>query len=119
MLVLYNVRIILSNVREKKKEPQNVTKVKSHVMLVLHNVRMGLSNVRKNKGTTECDKNTITCDIVMLVLSNVNNGTVKYEKKIKVPQNVRKVQLNMMLVLFNVIIELYIKCEKKLGNHQM
>ena len=41
----------------------------------------------------------------MLVLSNVNNETVKQEKKIKVPQNVRKVQLNMMLVLFNVIMK--------------
>ena len=41
----------------------------------------------------------------MLALSNVNNETVKHEKKIKVPQNVRKVQLNMMLVLFNVIMK--------------
>ena len=63
MLVLYNVRMVLSNVRKKKiKEPPNVTKVQSHVMLVLHNVRMVSSNVRKNKETTEC-KSIVTCDV--------------------------------------------------------
>ena len=32
-------------------------------MLVLCNVKMVPSNARKNKGTTECDKSTITCDV--------------------------------------------------------
>ena len=70
MLVLHNVKMILSNVRKNKettkcdkstitydvgtaqykdsiikcekkiKEPSNVTKIQLHVMLVLHNVRM-------------------------------------------------------------------------------
>ena len=47
MLVLHNVRMVLSNVRKKIREPSNVTKVQSHVMFVLHNVRMVPSNVRK------------------------------------------------------------------------
>ena len=63
MLVLHNVRIVLSNVRKKIKESPNVTKVQSHMILVLRNVRMVPSNVRKNKGTTECDKSTITYDV--------------------------------------------------------
>jgi len=63
MLVLHNVRMVSSNVRKKIIELPNVTKVQSHAMLLLHNVRMVLSNVRKNKGTTECDKSTVTCDV--------------------------------------------------------
>ena len=63
MLVLHNVRMILSIVRKKIKEPPNVTKVQSHVILVLHNVRIS-SNERKNKETIiEYDKSTIVCDI--------------------------------------------------------
>ena len=58
-------------------------------MLVLCNVRMIPSNMRKNKGTTECDKNTVTCHV----------GTAQYEadtikceeKKIREPPNVTKV----------------------------
>ena len=63
MLVMHNMRMVSSNVRKKIKEPPNVTKVRSHVMLVLHIVRMVPSNVRKNKGTTECDKSAVTCDV--------------------------------------------------------
>ena len=76
----------------------------SNKILILPNVTMELSNVRKK---IRVQLNTVKVwSYVMLVLSNVNNGTVKYEKKkIKVPQNVRKVQLNMMLVLFNVIMK--------------
>ena len=50
---------------EKKiREPPNVTKVQSYAMLVLHNVMMVQLNVRKkNKGTAECDKSTVTCDV--------------------------------------------------------
>ena len=47
MLVLPNVTIEPSNVREKKREPPYVTKVQSLVMLILHKVRMVLPNVRK------------------------------------------------------------------------
>ena len=79
MLVLYNVRIVPSNVRKKIKEPPNMTKVQSHVMLVLHNVKMVSSNVRKkNKGTTECDKNTVRCDVNN---TQCENCTIKFEKK--------------------------------------
>ena len=81
MLVLHNVKIVPSNVRKKIREPPNVTKVQSQVMLVLHNVRMVLSNVRKNKGTIECDKITVICDV----------GTIKCKKKIREPLNMTKV----------------------------
>ena len=74
MLVLHNVRMVPLNVRKKIREPLHVTKVQSHVMLVLHNVRMVPSNVRKNKGTTECDKNTVICDIST---TQCDDGTIK------------------------------------------
>ena len=41
------MKMVPSNLRKKKREPSNVTKVQSHVMLVLHNVRIVPSNVRK------------------------------------------------------------------------
>ena len=65
ILELHNVRMKPSNIRKKKvREPPNVIKELSHVILELHNVRMKLSNMRKKiKGTTECDKKTITCDV--------------------------------------------------------
>ena len=63
ILKLHNVRMDLSNVRKKVKEPPNVRKELSHVILELHNVRMELSNVRKNKETAEYDKSTVTWDI--------------------------------------------------------
>ena len=47
MLEPHNVRVELSNVRKKIKEPLNVTKELSHVMIELYNVRMKPSNVRK------------------------------------------------------------------------
>ena len=71
MLELHSVRMKPSNVRKKIREPTNVTKELSHVMLELHNVRMKPSNVRKNKGTTKCDKRTVTSDV----------GTAQYEDK--------------------------------------
>ena len=80
MLVLHNVRIVLSNVRKKIKESPNVTKVQSHMILVLRNVRMVPSNVRKNKGTTECDKSTITYDVST---TQCEDCTIKCEKKKK------------------------------------
>ena len=46
MLILYNVRMVSSNVRgKKKKESPNVIKVQSHFILVLHNMIMLPSNV--------------------------------------------------------------------------
>ena len=78
MLSLHNMRIIPSIVRIKIKEPPNVTKVQPHVMLVLHNMKMVPSNVKKNKGTTECDKSTVTCDVS---ITQFEDGTFKYEKK--------------------------------------
>ena len=74
--------------RKKIKEPPNVTKIQSYVMLVLHNVRMVQLNVRKkNKGTTECDKSTITSDVCT---AQCEDGIIKYEKKIREPSNVTK-----------------------------
>ena len=43
---------------------------------------------KKNKRTTEYDKSTVTCDVGTI---QCDNETIKYEKKIKVPPNVRKV----------------------------
>ena len=46
----------------------------------------------------------VTCDIG---IAQCDNKTIKYEKKkIKVPSNVRKIRLYVMLVLPNVTIEL-------------
>ena len=55
--------------------------------------------MRKNKGTIECNKSIITCDIST---TQCEDCTIKYEKKIKKPTNVTKVQSYMILVLHNV-----------------
>ena len=47
ILELYNMRIELSSVRKKVREPPNVTKELSYVILKPHNVRMKPLNVRK------------------------------------------------------------------------
>ena len=47
ILESHNVRMELSNVRKKVREPPNVRKELSYVMLELHNVRMKPSNVSK------------------------------------------------------------------------
>ena len=100
ILVLYNVRIELSNVRKKKKESPNVTRELSHVMLELHNVRIELSNVKKkNKGTTKRDKRIVTCNVGT---AQCENETVKCEKKVGEPPNVTKELSHMMLELHNV-----------------
>ena len=57
------------------------------------------SNVRKNKGTTECEKNIITCDVST---TQYEDDTIKCEKKIKELPNVTKLQSHVMLVLHNV-----------------
>ena len=64
MLVLCNVTMKLSNVQKKIKVPPNVRKIRLYVIFVLPDVTMEPSNVRKkNKGTTECDKSTVICDV--------------------------------------------------------
>ena len=78
-----------------------MTKIQSHVMLVLRNVRMLPSNVSKSKRTTESDKNTVTCDVS---ITKCEDGAIKCEKKIRELPNVTKVQLYMILVLYNVMI---------------
>ena len=80
-----------------------MTKVQSHVMLVLYNVRIVPSNVeKKNKGTTECDKSSVTYHVSTAFCET---GTIKCEgKKIRESLNVIKVQSHVMLVLCNVRI---------------
>ena len=64
MLELHNVRIEPSSMRKKLRELLNVTKELSYVTLEPYNVRMEPSNVRKkSKGTTKCEKRTVTCDV--------------------------------------------------------
>ena len=41
----------------------------------------------KKKGTTECDKSIVTYDICT---AQCEDGTIKYEKKIREPSNVTK-----------------------------
>ena len=72
------MRIVLSNVRKKIREPLNVTKVHSHMMLVLQKVMMVPSNVRKKIGEPECDKSIVTCDVST---TKCENCTIEYEKK--------------------------------------
>ena len=65
-----------------------MTKELSHVMLKPHNVRMELSNVKKkSKETAQCEKRTITYDVGT---TKCENGTIKYEKKVREPPNMRK-----------------------------
>ena len=40
-----------------------MTKLQLKVMLVLADVIMELSNMRKKKGTIECDKSTVRCNV--------------------------------------------------------
>ena len=72
-------------------------------MLELHNVRMEPSDVeKKSKGTTKCEKRTVTCDIET---AQYKDGTVKCEKKVREPPNVRKELSHVMLELHNVRME--------------
>ena len=71
--------------------------------------------LERNKKTTKYDKSTITCDVGIV---QCENDTVKYKKKIKLQLNVRKVRLDMMLILSNVTIEPSFVRKGKL-NHQM
>ena len=103
ILELHNMRMKPSSVRKKVREPPNVRKELSHMMLEPHNVGMEPSNVRKkNKRTTPCEKRTVICDIR---IAQYENETIKCEKKVNEPPNVRKEPLHVMLKLHNVMIE--------------
>ena len=66
-------------------------------------MRMDPSNVRnKSKGTTKCEKKTVTCDIRTTIYED---GIVKCEKKVREPPNVRKELSHMILELHNVRME--------------
>ena len=54
---------------------------------------------KKNNGTTECDKSIIIRDVG---IAQCEDGIIKYEKKIREPSNVTKVQSHVMLILHNV-----------------
>ena len=88
-------------------------------MLEPHNVRMGLSNMRKeSKGTTKCEKRTVTCDVGTV---QYEDRTVKCEKKVREPPTVRKELSYVMLKLHNVRMEPPSVRKKKVreGNHPM
>ena len=58
-----------------------MTKELSYVMLEPHNIRMKPTNVRKkSKGTAQCKKRAVTCDVG---ISQFEDGTIEYEKKSK------------------------------------
>ena len=77
-----------------------MTKELSYVMLEPHNVRMELSNVKKNgKGTTKCEKRTITYDIGT---AQCEDRTVKCEKKVREPPNMTKELSYVILEPHNV-----------------
>ena len=89
---------------------------------------------KKNKGTTDCEKSIVTCDVGTaqfedsiikyekkytwttecgkstvkcdVSTTQYDNGTIKCEKKIREPPNVTKVQLHVMLVMPNVTMAL-------------
>ena len=54
---------------------------------------------KKSKGTSKCEKRTITCDIGT---TQYEDGTVKCEKKVREPPNVTKKLSYVMLELHNV-----------------
>ena len=85
-----------------KCEKRTVTcdKNKTDAMLVLLNITMEPSNLRKkNKGTTICDKRIVKCDIWITQCEDV---TIKFEKKVRESPNVRKELLHVMLELHSM-----------------
>ena len=78
MLELQSVRMKPSNVRNKIREPPNVTKELSHVMLELQCEDGTVKYEKKSKGTTECDKRNVTCDVGT---AQCVDETIKCEKK--------------------------------------
>ena len=81
-----------------------MTKELSRLMLELYNITIKPSNVRKkiNKGTTEYDKRIVICDVRT---AQYENETVKCEKKVSEPPNMRKELSHMMLELHNMKME--------------
>ena len=64
---------------------------------------------KKSKETTKCEKITITCNVET---AQCDDGTVKCEKKVRGPPNMRKKTVtcdknrtDALLVLFNITIE--------------
>ena len=73
-------------------------------MLELHNVRIEPSNLRKkSKGTTKSEKRIITYDVG---IAQYEDKTVKCEKKVREPPNLRKKLSHVILKLYNVMMEL-------------
>ena len=72
------------------------------VILVVLIVMIQLSIVRKKIDTTECDKSMVRSNVD---IAQCNNGTVKFEKKNRVPLNVTKIESDAILVLFTVTME--------------
>ena len=71
----------------------------------------------KSKGTTKCEKRTITYDVGT---AQYENRIVKCEKKkVRKPPNVRKELSHVILELHNVRIKSSNVRKKKYGNHQM
>ena len=77
-------------------------------------MRMKPSNVKKSKGTTKCEKKTITSDKnrtdAMLVLLNITMTPSNLRKIIIIirePLYMTKVLSNVILELHNVIMELH------------
>ena len=132
ILKLHNVRMEPSNVRKKVREPPNVIKKtvtcdkktvtynknRTDAMLELLNITMEPSNLRKkiNKGTTIYDKIIVKCDIET---AQCEDGTVKYEKKVRKPPNVRKELSYVMLELHNMRMKSSNVRKKKKRNHIM
>jgi len=66
-------------------------------------VRMELSNVRKKKEREpRSEKKTVTCDVGTV---QCEDETIKFEKKVREPPNVRKELSRLMLKLHNVKID--------------
>ena len=72
-------------------------------MLELHNVKMEPSNVRKKiRELSNVTKKTVTCDVGT---AQCKDETVKCEKKVREPLNVRKELSHVMLELHNMRME--------------
>ena len=57
---------------------------------------------KKSKGTTKYKKRIVTCDVV---IAQCEDGTIKCEKKVMEPPNVKKELSYLMLELHNLRIE--------------
>ena len=54
---------------------------------------------KKNKGTPECDKSTVICNIG---IAQYENGTIECEEKKKIQSHVMLVLHNVRMILSNV-----------------